>query len=399
MLNEMHSESRQQTPPKSRWNTFKSVFNTNTLKKVGGNILELSATGLQIASEITTFVAGMGFFISPPLKKVYTRLWGKNMHYTVNGDGYGCVETVSTPNIPASLASVVFNTSFFNSTEFFNALQDDKTVCTTFDNEPLLSSDVLFSLSYPERLFASSALLFGLGCSGFVIALALKKYGSSLHTPQVTMPPTEVLVVRAKKMHKPALVTSSILLLGSRAAAIYATTTISLTMTLKNITGILQNFSISSAKNISYNSDETTLTNSSQNNVEFVKSFTLIMDFVTQIDFSELREAARSGSKSLEEYDYYIGIAAAASALLLGYFALKTNQKANYYSDILLRHKYYRELLRGDSFNASLPVSCAEHNISPNSETSLNPHRLFFHAPTPIDSSTQDLNVPINRAT
>lgn len=117
------------------------------------------------------------------------------------------------------------------------------------------------------------------------------------------------------------------------------------------------------------------------------------MHFITNIDFSELKKAAEVGSKNIDSYEYYIGLAMAVVALVLGYAALKTKQQSDRYADILLRHKHTQELYstvgwehlqmvqRDSSARAGIPANLSAHN----------PNRLFV-----VIDASQDNNADKN---
>jgi hypothetical protein len=301
--------------------------------KAGGvassRIALLASTTLQIASEITTFVGGMGLFIAPPLQKVYGQLIGKNMAYSVNGTGTVCIETQSPFNLSSS--SPLFDADPSNP------------ICNNYKDLSLLSSNIPFNLPYPEGLFASSSFLLSLGCSGLLVSFALKKYAASLYEADEEMPPSKALVALAKKNHRPLSIVSGVLFIGSRTAALYATTTMSLMKTLQNIPGILNNFSLYSPRDLIYVPNNTTLIAGSESMaLPLVKIIRAKMLFITHLDFSELREAARNGNKNIQEYDYYIGLTVAGVAVVLGYTALKIQQRSERYQDVLIRQKHYQ---------------------------------------------------------
>lgn len=361
-------------PPRSRWNSIASFLSDKRiLKTIGANLLELAGTALQITSEITTFVAGMGFFISPPLKKVYAHLQGKNMFYAVNGTGTLCVEMKE----PFVIPTLPFNVSP-NPNRLFN------NSCIDIDNQALLSSDITFNLAYPESLFAASFVLLAVGCSGFMLAQILKKCGSRLHDSDNTMPPKEEDVALAKKWHHALLAISALSLVASRIAAVYATTTISMAMTLRKVPDILEDFSISSQKSFIYHQDNST---SDINPRHLWETFTMLMDFITTINFSALREAARKGSEEIDHYDYYIGIGVAGAALMVGYIALKTEQQHKNYSNILLRNEHYLEIKHFFEPNQVTPLDIttqsplleAERNRAAftSSNVGSSPHSIF----------------------
>lgn len=74
MLNESGA-GVQDKPPKQGWGSYFASFlpSKRTVKKIGSNLLELTGTALQIASEITTFVGGM-VFLFLLLSKKSTRI-------------------------------------------------------------------------------------------------------------------------------------------------------------------------------------------------------------------------------------------------------------------------------------------------------------------------------------
>jgi hypothetical protein len=169
-----------------------------------------------------------------------------------------------------------------------------------------------------------------------------------------------------------------------------------MTMTLKNVPSILEDFSISSTKNLVHNYDNSTSVDTDSAQFQFLRAITMNMHFVTKIDFLELREAARQGSRNIENYDYYIGISIAGVALILGYLALKAEQYSEHYNDILLRNKHYRQLqpqlkeredtiltLREQIQTLQLESS-TRLTIQPSVGAS--PHSLFF---TPSDHDVQ----------
>lgn len=306
-----------------------------TLKNGAANALELTSTALQIASEITTFVAGIGFFIEPPLKKVYRELLGKNMRYSVTANGELCVDGLQKirPLINSSYL-MTFNTSLFD----FN----DK-LCLKESAQPLLSSNIVFNLPFPQGLFSASLFLCTIGCSGLLFAFLLNKCGTSLHDTTTEMPPSELLVFQANRREKPLAITSILLILGSRIAAIYATTTISMAVTLRNAPSILVNFSIPSSQQFKLDSSTLRFVPELAIN-NFFNTISLTMKFMTHIDFAELRKAAEKGSQKIDSYDYYVGLGMAVVALILGHLALKIQQQSAQYTDILLRHKHAGEL-------------------------------------------------------
>lgn len=368
--------------PKSRWGHFTSFLpGRRTFKKIAANLLELTGTALQIVSEITTFVAGMGFFISPPLKKVYAQLQGKNMHYTVNGTGVVCTDMNDLQNSPTLPFDITLLT-----------MQPQGDLCNKFNNELLISSEVEFSLAYPESLFSASVVLFSLGCSGFLLAHGLKKLGASLHEWDKFMPPLEEQILKAKKWQRPLLITSNLFFLSSRVAAAYATTTISLTRTIKNIPSILEDFSISSTRKFIYHYKNPSPNPAPLQNLKSIKSD---MDFITTIGFSELRAGATQGGERVEDYDYYIGLGLAGGALILGYIALKAKQQVDHYKDISDRNKHYLELQPQLKDRDDIILSLKAQIQAPQLEASTrepfppnvgaSPHGLFF---TPREQET-----------
>jgi hypothetical protein len=157
------------------------------------------------------------------------------------------------------------------------------------------------------------------------------------------MPPPELLVFQANRRNKPLTIISILLILGSRIAAIYATTTISMTMTLRNVPSILVNFSIPSSQQFKLDSNTLSFVPELANTT-FFNTISLTMKFMTYIDFSELRDAAEKGSKKIDSYDYYLGLGMAVVALILGHLALKIQQQTAHYTDILLRDRHAKEL-------------------------------------------------------
>lgn len=309
-------ENREARAQSSVWRMFKTI---------AGNVLELSGSTLQIAAEITTFVAGLGFFIVPPLKKIYSELEGKPIGYSLSGEGQLCADTLDQP---------------------------PNTLCKQFD-EPITHSNIPFNFPYPDQLFTTSAVLLALGCSGLVTAYALKKGGESLHESKVDMPPSEEQVAIAKTRVKLFFLLSMVLFLCSRIGAIYASTTISLAKTLEHLPNVLSSFSFSSSNEVVYNPPESSI-------IPFPFSkVRAVIALITRVDFSQLRDGARLGSEELNEYDYYIALWIAALACILGYLALKTNQQYTHYADVLLRHKYSEEL------SALQPTQSSRHPQPP----------------------------------
>ncbi len=295
----------------TQWEAFTSYLPTR--KNFAANTIEFSSTALQIASEIITFVGGLGFFVTPLIEEVYNQMLGKYIYYSVTGD---IKLDFESPNITAT---------------------------DTIDNLPLFSSKILFNIPFPHNLFTASALLFSLGGSGLLLSSVLKKYGSSLHDYHQAARPTEQEINNAQAMNRRTAITSTALLIGSRGAAIYATSIISMTMTLRNVPSILENFSIYSSKNLTIDKNTFNADLKLAESIFFILN--LSMKFITKIDFSELKKAAEKGSQNINTHEYYLGIAMAGLALFLGFAALKFQQKNDHYKNILLRHQHAQELL------------------------------------------------------
>lgn len=319
-----------ETPSQTGWLRISSFFSSKkaTLLNVLGNFLEFTGTGLQIASEITIFVGGLGFFVGPPLKKMYSHLIGKNLYYTLNANADLCIQNLNTSQIPPNITAMIpFDTNQYEKVY-------PSTLCKSVTENPLITSEIVFNLPYPRGLFTASIVLFGIGCSGLALAYGLIKLGASLHKTNENAIPTQEQVDHAKIMYRYTYLLSTFLLIGSRVAAIYASTTISLTRTLHNLPSVLQNFAIHSSNTFTYNNPD-----NSTSYPPLFTSITLATDVVTLIDFSELKKAAQQGGEDVAAHDYYIAIAIAAVALVLGYFALKTKQAKERCRNLITQHE------------------------------------------------------------
>lgn len=338
----------EEIPPKidvpSRWFRFKSFLSPckSAVKMVVANTIEFAGTGLLIASEIATFAGGMGFFIAPPLKRMYAKIIGNNLSYTVWGAGEVCIETALSNN--TILPPVTMPIGLFTNSSVIGIEHDD-IFCKRVNNFPLTSSQIPFNVSFPENLFAASILIFGLGCGGIAAANAIQKYGSYLHHHDKRSTHSKEQVALANKLNKPLFVACTLLFLGSRAAALYATTTISLMLTLRNVPSILEDFSISSAELFVYKpSVNITKTASEKIIMQLIKIIRVPAEIVTYIDFAMLRTAAKKGSNEIEDYYFPLSLILAAVALILAYAALKVKQKRDQYIDTIQRERHYSEL-------------------------------------------------------
>lgn len=313
---------------------------SRTMRVIAGNSMEFTATALEIASEIAVFVGGMGFFIVPPLKGMYAKLKGNNISYAVIGRGLVCIETsppkLTDPSVSLPPALSTYVPLFDNNTNTI--------FCNSFNDLPLTSSNVTFNVGYPDSLFSASILLVVLGTTGSALARALQSCGHALYSTDRTLSHSKAQAAFAKKMNNPLLALYALLFLGSRVAALYATTTISLVLTLKNVPGILQDFSISAPGSFAYYPENNVSSTASEQAVSYsIKAIKATVEFITKIDFTLLRMAAKNGSEEIKNYYFPLSIMLAGVGLILGFAALKAKQKRNSYIDTLQRDKYYQE--------------------------------------------------------
>ncbi len=258
-----------------------------------GHASEFVAIAVQRASEITIFVAGMGIFLNPTLKKVYNQIKNAKIGYRLTGNG-----------------EIVFT------------LFDQRGISKQLNNILLLESDIPFNLPYPKKLFTSSIVLFCLSASGLALSSLLKKYGAYLHgMPKLV----NVSLDAARKNVKLFWLAHKVLDAAAKGAAVYSASLFSLMEIADNIPGILSSFSFSSM----------------MSKAESIPPLKLSADFefTTAVDFSQLREGAKAGSQLLQDFDYYIAIALAIISLFLGFLALKSQQKYQAYADELTRKK------------------------------------------------------------
>jgi hypothetical protein len=289
--------------------------------------IEFARTAIRLGSEIALFIGAMGFFISPPFRKMWQGLQAKVISYSTNisGDLYATLALQPNTAIPTTIEH------------------------RTFNDLHILEKDIPFDMSYPEGIFFASTLISGLGLAGIIVSWGLKRGGSFLlerNNPSIAY--SQELVLLVEKRKRGLYYGQMILLSGSRVLALYATATFNMVIALSNVSSIMDDFSINSQQTFQYNPPKNDL---------LLQSASIILNINTFIGLADLRQAAINGSEEINRSYLWLAYLCAILALVLGFTELKVSQYWLHDEELRQRHKHYGEIEHQQMECAELTVS------------------------------------------
>jgi hypothetical protein len=312
---------------------------SSRFKRFAANTIHVVSTGVRIASEISIFTGGMAYIFTPLVRDMWRYLSEKSIAYSVTANG-DLTANISFPleyPIPINYPIPTPSDNSYNSV----------LVHQNLSNIVVSEKGIPFAMPYPEGIFVASVLLLSLGSAGIVLAHGLEKYGAKLlRQLEGPEPYSEALVLEAKKKRVPLIAVQTVLLIGSRGAALYATTTFNLMSALGNLAGIMNSFTIRSSQQFLFTPSEASL---------FLKVLMASLDITTFVGLDELKNAAIQGSNDINAHYTPWAYSSAFIALFLGFLELKAARKLDRYRELIQRHKHYSEFAAQRALPAPLP--------------------------------------------